>query len=401
MQPAMRFPITSIRVITRFYGTLVSNRTRGASTWGNGFEKKDSHDAAYYLREKGLIREIETSTLLGDTVEITGDGIDCIERHAGSVSRFLNPKGIPMVNIDNVSQPGVFISYVREDSDRVDSLQRTLEAASVPVWRDVTHLWPGEDWRARIRYAITRDSIVFIACFSNESNVRRTSYQREELLLAIDQLRLRRPDDPWFIPIRFDDCSLPDLDIGGGRSLASIQGVDLFGDRRDEGIARLVTSIRRILGPPRDQGHTELQQAPIQASARRAEVWPGVDREASMGFTPDWYLVLENTGDAPALDVRASFSFARGYDRYPDYFNRFGDDYEGRVSHRAVSGHGSTWELRDTSSSQEPDIERLAPRSRQRFRLLIDEESPRQMNCTVSWADERGRHENTATLRLE
>src|SRR5205823_4175530 len=57
----------------------------------------------------------------------------------------------------------------------------------------------------------------------------------------------RRPDDPWLIPVRFDDCDIPDLDLGAGRTLASIQRVDLFGDRRDVGIARLVTQVLRLL----------------------------------------------------------------------------------------------------------------------------------------------------------
>jgi hypothetical protein len=38
----------------------------------------------------------------------------------------------------------------------------------------------------------------------------------EELLLAIDQLRLRRPDDPWLIPVRFDNCNVPELELGAG-----------------------------------------------------------------------------------------------------------------------------------------------------------------------------------------
>ena len=59
-----------------------------------------------------------------------------------------------------------FISYVREDSPRVDRLQRALEAAGVRVWRDTADLWPGEDWRAKIRQAIVDGALVFIACFS-------------------------------------------------------------------------------------------------------------------------------------------------------------------------------------------------------------------------------------------
>jgi len=143
-----------------------------------------------------------------------------------------------------------FISYVREDSHDVDRLQHVLEEAGISVWRDTADLWPGEDWRAKIRRAITDDALVFIACFSSRSIARKRSYQNEELLLAIEQLRLRRPDDPWLIPVRFDDCDVPDLELGGGRTFASIQRADFFGDGRDVGVARLVSAVLRLLGRP-------------------------------------------------------------------------------------------------------------------------------------------------------
>lgn len=140
-----------------------------------------------------------------------------------------------------------FISYVREDSERVDRLQRILEAAGVKVWRDTADLWPGEDWRARIRQAITKNTLAFVACFSERSEARSVSGQNEELNLAVDQMRLRRPNQPWLIPVRFDEVDVPDLDIGGGRTLGSIQRVDLFGETWDEGSARLVAAVVRTL----------------------------------------------------------------------------------------------------------------------------------------------------------
>jgi TIR domain len=155
-----------------------------------------------------------------------------------------------------------FISYVREDARYVDQLQRVLEAAGFSVWRDTADLWPGEDWRMKIRRAITDNALVFIACFSSRSAARTTSYQYEELTLAVDQLRLRRPDVPWLIPVRFDDCAMPDVEIGGGRTLASIQRADLFGRHRDEGIARLLTAVQRLLGQgtPRTRRHGKVTE---------------------------------------------------------------------------------------------------------------------------------------------
>ncbi len=143
----------------------------------------------------------------------------------------------------------VFISYVREDAHHVDQLQEQLEAAGVRVWRDTAELWPGEDWRVKIRQAIQDGALVFIACFSRQSVARRRSYQNEELTLAIDQMRQRPPENPWLIPVRFDDCEIPDRDIGAGRTLASIQWVDLFGGSSEKGTGRLLAAILRILGP--------------------------------------------------------------------------------------------------------------------------------------------------------
>jgi serine/threonine protein kinase len=141
-----------------------------------------------------------------------------------------------------------FLSYVREDSRQVDQLQRVLEDAGVPVWRDTADLWPGEDWRVKIRHAITGNALVFIACFSRASISRGRSYQNEELTLAIEQMRMRPPDAPWLIPVRLDECEIPDREIGAGRTLASIQRTDLFGESIKESSERLVAAVLRILG---------------------------------------------------------------------------------------------------------------------------------------------------------
>lgn len=142
----------------------------------------------------------------------------------------------------------VFISYARADAPEVDELQARLEAAGVRVWRDTSELLPGQDWPGEIRRAISKESVVFLACFSSESVSRATSYQYAELVQAVEQLMLRRPDVRWLIPVRFDECEIPDFEIGGGRRLSSIQRVDLFGDQRGEQAERLVEAVRQILG---------------------------------------------------------------------------------------------------------------------------------------------------------
>lgn len=146
----------------------------------------------------------------------------------------------------------VFISYRHEDSASVDRLESRLVDAGIQVWRDKKDLWPGDHWRTGIRRAITDGTLVFLACFSSASLARPRSLQNEELSLAVEEMRLRPPDEPWLIPIRFDNCDIPDIDIGPGRTLRSVQRSDLFGDNADAQAARLVAAIKRILGQAPD-----------------------------------------------------------------------------------------------------------------------------------------------------
>lgn len=143
----------------------------------------------------------------------------------------------------------VFLSYVREDSDDVDRLQLLFQAAGISVWRDTARLRPGDDRRAMISDAIRHDALAFIPCFSSHSAARRISNQNEELRLAINQLRLQRPYDPWLIPVRFDDCYIPDFELGAGRTLASIEPANLFGPNREQAADRLVAAVQRLLQP--------------------------------------------------------------------------------------------------------------------------------------------------------
>jgi hypothetical protein len=144
--------------------------------------------------------------------------------------------------------PGhAFISYVREDVRAVDHLQVILEQAGIRVWRDTADIWPGQDWRLAVRDAITAGSLAFLACFSKNSQDKASSYQNEEVSLAVEQMRCRRPDVPWLIPVRFDRCRLPAFDLGADRTLDSLQCADLFGPGYRAQAERLVGAVRQIL----------------------------------------------------------------------------------------------------------------------------------------------------------
>lgn len=142
----------------------------------------------------------------------------------------------------------VFVSYVREDSDAVDELCTVLEAAKIPYWRDRKDLGPGDAWRAKIREAIRGGSMVFLACFSDNSRAKDRSYMNEELTLAVDEFRQMPPGRTWLIPTRLDKGDLPYWDLGAGRSLDDLNYSDFFGKGQMAEAAKLVTTIHGLMG---------------------------------------------------------------------------------------------------------------------------------------------------------
>jgi hypothetical protein len=142
--------------------------------------------------------------------------------------------------------PHVFISYVREDSDPVDRLARDLRTAGAEVWLDRDRRRPGARWQDAIRQAIQRGAF-FLAVFSKNSTSRDRSYMREEVALAIEELRVRSRDRAWFLPVLLDPDTLPALPIGSGETLHDIEYVSLYLDW-DAGVRALLDVIVRADG---------------------------------------------------------------------------------------------------------------------------------------------------------
>lgn len=141
-----------------------------------------------------------------------------------------------------------FISYVKEDSERVDGLCKVLDAANIPYWRDRKDLAPGVNWKAEIRKAIRSGALVFIACFSENSRTRHKSVMNEELTLAVEEFRLMAPGATWLVPVRFDDGPIPEWDLGAGRSLGDLQYASLFGEQYTTEAVKLTANVSQAMG---------------------------------------------------------------------------------------------------------------------------------------------------------
>ncbi len=119
-----------------------------------------------------------------------------------------------------------FISYLRDDINIIDDLCFELTKHEVSIWRDREQLYPGQKWKETIHSAIENGEY-FLACFSKTFKNKGRSYMREELTLAIEELRQRPQDQTWFIPISIDGTEIPKIPIGAGQYLSDIHWIDL------------------------------------------------------------------------------------------------------------------------------------------------------------------------------
>ncbi len=123
----------------------------------------------------------------------------------------------------------VFISYCHENKDVVYRLCDTLISNGVTVWVDWDNLQPGIPWRQAIKQAI-HQGYFFIACFSKQYSERNKTYMNEELSIAIEKLRQKHNDRVWFIPVKLNECQIPDKNIGEAGTLRDLQYVNLYED---------------------------------------------------------------------------------------------------------------------------------------------------------------------------
>jgi hypothetical protein len=126
----------------------------------------------------------------------------------------------------------IFISYARTDVEAVRGIYETLLSRKHRPWMDVYSLKGGENWLRAITKAID-ESEIFLAILSNSSVSRRGVIQKE-LKKALDKWDGMLPDDIFIIPVRIDNCPIPEL-------LKHIQVLE-WNDRKGEN--KLLEAIR-------------------------------------------------------------------------------------------------------------------------------------------------------------
>lgn len=123
-------------------------------------------------------------------------------------------------------QTHVFLSYVREDIEVAKYIASLLRANGMRVWIDIADMKPGLPWRDQLEAAIQSGSY-FLPIFSKNWHQRKRTVANEELLWAINELRLRPLSQAWFIPVVLCPDAIPDIEFVSGKRLTDIQYVDV------------------------------------------------------------------------------------------------------------------------------------------------------------------------------
>ncbi len=92
-----------------------------------------------------------------------------------------------------------FVSYSREDEDRVRILAKELENKGFDVWLDVLDIKPGEEWGKALEIAIKNAGAFLVVLTPSAAN---SPFVRNEITMAQDE---RLP----VIPVKMDACDIP------------------------------------------------------------------------------------------------------------------------------------------------------------------------------------------------
>ena len=106
-----------------------------------------------------------------------------------------------------LEHPFVFISYAKEDRDKVLAIYRKLERRNLKPWLDEYYLRPGCDWKMVVEETI-RNCRFCLVLLSSKS-VNKKGFVQKEISMALDVAEEIPKKDMFIIPVRLEDCEVP------------------------------------------------------------------------------------------------------------------------------------------------------------------------------------------------
>lgn len=117
-------------------------------------------------------------------------------------------RGDPPSDASGTGLLQAFLCHASGDKPHVRELFRKLKEDRVEPWLDEECLLPGQVWEEEIREAVKASHAV-IVCLSRHA-ITKVGYVHKELKFALDTAIEQPPGSMFLIPIKLDDCDIPD-----------------------------------------------------------------------------------------------------------------------------------------------------------------------------------------------
>lgn len=132
-----------------------------------------------------------------------------------------------VLNAKDKRRHRIFLAHSSIDKIIVKELYSKLKEDGYGPWLDEKDIVGGQNWETEISRAI-KSATVFLACFSCES-IKKTSYANNELRQAMVSYANRPLDSIYLIPIRLDECKVPDIRLPDlGLKLEGIHHINFY-----------------------------------------------------------------------------------------------------------------------------------------------------------------------------
>ena len=102
----------------------------------------------------------------------------------------------------------VFLAHSSHDKKAVRDIYHLLNLDGFAPWLDEVSLVPGQDGNTKIKRAVQTSQAV--AVFLSRNSMDRDGYVHKEIALALDYAERQREGSIFVIPIRLEDCTVPD-----------------------------------------------------------------------------------------------------------------------------------------------------------------------------------------------
>lgn len=132
-------------------------------------------------------------------------------------------------------KPLIFLSYAKEDKDRVKRIYRRLMAERLNAWLDLANLLPGQEWERVILNTIKNARCVIV--FLSNHSVNKRGYVQKEIRKALEASEKVPEGEIFIIPVRLEECVVPE-------SLTKWQWIDMF---RPHGFTKIVDALKTRL----------------------------------------------------------------------------------------------------------------------------------------------------------